>query len=473
MPLPRTLLLTLVSLFTFIAGYSQTQRIAGRWDGGISIAGTELGISVMFLEAGDSLSATIDIPVQNAMGLPLTGIQWRAPRIHFELPAGQGLAVFDGQSAGDSIAGTFKQSGFAGTFHLNRAPAQQPVEKRGEPLPYREEEVIVQSGALRLAGTLTLPRGSDRYPAVVMITGSGAQNRDEELFGFRPFRIIADHLTRKGIAVLRCDDRGVGGSTGSVSASTTADFADDALAEVQFLKSRPDIDVARIGLCGHSEGASVAPLAASRSNDVAFIVLLAPPAVPGDTITLSQIQSLAHERGATEEEVGRDLRRQRRLFDAVRFDTGWGELIGELRAQAEKGIHEMTREQRAAVVDTARVVQSIIDAQLAGLKSPWFRYFLDYDPAPTLEKVHCPVLAMFGERDKQVTVALNRGPLEAALKRGGNRDAAIEIIPGANHLFITAVTGSPLEYTGLKKEFVPGFLDSLSTWMLNHVRAGE
>ena len=454
-------------------GVSFAQSPDGPWIGSISVAGTELNIMVTFASNGDSVSATIDIPQQMALGLALKNVSWKPPKTHFELPAGPGLAVFDGTIAGDSVAGTFTQAGFLGKFRLERgkdvrrAAAAPPA----EPLPYNVEDIKYTSEGIPIAGTLTFPAGMGRHPAAVLITGSGAHNRDEELYGFRPFRVIADYLTRRGFAVLRCDDRGIGGSGGSKSAVTTADHALDVLAAVKYLRGRGEIDPGKIGLIGHSEGGIVAPMAAARSNDVAFVVLLAGPSIAGAKLIDYQIESQMRFGGASEEEILKELHREERAFAVVRADTGWAGLAGDLRREAAKGFASLSPERRQAIADSAAFVNANAEARLAGVRNPWFRYFIDFDPAPTLASVRCPVLAVFGELDRQVPVALNREPMDAALRKGKTTDWNIEVIPKANHLFITAVTGAPSEYPSLTKEFAPGFLDLIGGWITKRVAA--
>lgn len=439
----------------------------GRWDGAILVLGTELGISVAFTTVRDTLGATMDIPQQGAKDFPLVQVRWEAPRVHFELQGGPGLATFDGTLAGDSITGTFAQAGVTGTFRLRRAadsagPAPGPD---APPPPYREEEVTFTSGDVTLAGTLTLPEGPGRHPAVVLITGSGPQNRDEEIVGFRPFRLLADHLTRHGIAVLRYDDRGVGGSTGAVQHATSSDFAGDVLAAVALLRNRAEVRGDAIGLIGHSEGAIVGPLAATRSEDVAFLVLLAGTAVPGEAVLLEQLARIMRAGGAADSEVVRQQALQRRVFAAVRSDTGWERLRGDIEAEIRRGVERLPPEQRAAVADMDELVRSRTAQQIAGVRTPWFRAFLDYDPAEALARVAVPVLALFGERDLQVPPEQNVEPMRRALAEAGNRAVTIEIVPGVNHLFQRAETGSPSEYATLEKAFAPGVLERIAAWI--------
>ncbi|MCH8255340.1 MAG: alpha/beta fold hydrolase [Gemmatimonadetes bacterium] len=387
-----------------------------------------------------------------------------------ELPAGPGLAVFDGRQVGDSIGGAFTQAGLGGTFFLKRSSQAAAMPKEPpEPLPYAEEEVTFHNADITLAGTLTLPESGAPHPAVVMITGSGPQNRDEELFGFKPFHLIADHLTRNGIAVLRFDDRGVGGSTGSVSEATTEDFARDVLAAVDFLKNRSDIDPERIGLIGHSEGGIVAPLASSMSDDVAFMVLMAGTSVSGAEILIEQGALIMRASGATEADMEKQIAFQKRTFEAIRSGDGWDELAADLETRLRESIAEMPDSQRNAITDVDAYIDAQIQAQLTALQTPWLRYFLDYDPAVTLRTIDTPILALFGELDLQVPPAQNRGPLEQALRDGNHPDYTVRVLPRANHLFITATTGSPTEYATLEKVFVPEFLPLITEWILERV----
>jgi dienelactone hydrolase len=303
-----------------------------------------------------------------------------------------------------------------------------------------------------------------------MFTGSGPQNRDEELFGFRPFRVIADHLARHGVAALRCDDRGVGGSSGSTSESTTEDLAADALAEVTWLATRPEIDSKQIGALGHSEGALVAALAASRSSSVAFVVLLAGTSVSGERIVRAQAEAIAREQGASDEEVAKLRAQQDLLFKAIRTGEGWDATQEAARALGREQIARLPEVQRQAIADPDKVVDAAIERQLASAKSRWYRFFIDYDPAQTLSTLKCPVLALFGAKDLQAPAEMNRAAADEALKKAGNPDTTMKTYDGANHLFIKAGTGSPTEYPTLEKAFVPGLLDDVTDWILKRAR---
>jgi hypothetical protein len=465
----KTPLSTLLILLFSAGLHGQTTLKGTTWDGEIHISGIALKIAVTFHAPSDTPAATIDIPQQSAMGLPLINVVQKLPRVHFELQAVPGMAYFEGTLFADSITGIFVQAGQGGTFFLHPRRQEEAVSAIEEPVPYRQEEVKFNNGPVTLAGMLTLPPTGGKHPAVVMLTGSGPQNRDEEIFGFKPFRLIADALTRHDVAVLRYDDRGVGGSSRGPAGATTEDFAKDALAAVQYLLTRKDINPAQIGLCGHSEGAIAAPLAADRSHDVAFLVLLAGPGVPGDTLVLWQLVTLARAGGTGEKQIADAVALQHRIYDAVRTGRGWEEIHASMSEQIGRSVSEIPEEQRRSLGDSAKFVAAATDAKIAAAKSPWFAFFVSYDPAPTLRRTQCPVLALFGSLDMQVPPSLAMKPLESALREGGNKDVTVRVMPGANHLFQAATTGYPSEYGTLKKAFVPGFLDTLTAWVTGHV----
>ncbi len=470
---PRTLALIVV-IAAVITPRLAAQDLTGRWAGAIQIAGTELGIFVEFSGSGEELTATIDIPQQGAAGIPLSNVSHIQDTVHFELPAGPGVAVFHGVHHQDSITGDFTQAGIKGAFVIAReaAGASQPdASEEATNLPYHAEEVTFSNGEIQLAGTLTIPEGAGPHPAVVMITGSGPQNRDEELFGFKLFGVIADSLTREGIAVLRYDDRGVGGSTGNVTDATSEDFAGDVLAAVSLLKARPEIDGTQIGLVGHSEGGVVAPLVAERSSDVAYMVLLAGTALSGDEILFAQGELIMRANGATDDQLAANRHVQEQIFHAIRTGTGWEEVRATLEQQVRAGLAVLPTEQREAIADADAFVNTQVEAQIQSSQTKWLRYFIDYDPAPALARIKVPVLALFGELDLQVPAKANRDRMEKVFTSSQHRSYRLEILPRANHLFLTATTGSPSEYAAMKKEFVPELMPLMISWI--HEQAGS
>jgi hypothetical protein len=443
--------------------------IIGVWDGAIDIVGKSIGISMTFKVKKAELKASVDIPEQSAFALPLNSVRFDSSKIYCELPAGARVAVFEGFLKGDSVRGIFKQGGMTGTFHLVRGTAKKEVVQSEEIVPYKKEEVVFHNDTLKLAGTLTIPSTPGPHPAVVMITGSGPQNRDEELFGMKPFKIIADHFARNGIAVLRYDDRGVGGSTGSTSQSTTAELAEDVLAAIHFLQSRNDINPKQIGLCGHSEGGIVGPLAASKSRDVTFVICIAGTGVDGRKTILAQQEAIMRADSASEDAIQKALKVSELAFDLALSRKDSVEGRKALRVALVDQMNAMTTEQRKAITNEEEFIKIQMESQIAAFQSPWFKYFLTYGPSLALEKVKCPLLALFGGLDLQVLAELNKNAMESALKKGGNKDYTFRIFPKANHLFLNAITGSPSEYSRLKKEFVPGFLETMSDWIAKRV----
>ncbi len=442
-------------LLNSAGGWAQSGA-AGHWEGEIEILGQSLTIRVDLSAAGDSLRGSIDIPQQGAVGLPLRSVRATGSALSFELPAGPGLATFDGTMLGDSVRGVFRQAGMTGSFRLRRGTTPPPAIP-GPPPPYTVQDVRFSHDGISLAGTLTIPPSPGLQPAVILLTGSGAQTRDEDVFGFKVFATLADTLTRAGMAVLRFDDRGTGGSTGSLRDATTLDYVDDARSAFEFLSTVPGIDRSRIGILGHSEGGVAGALAAAEQTGIAFLVLMAGPAVRGDSLILGQVQTLGRAAGLTPAEIQNQLSLQRRVFNAVRADSGWDSLRLRILGEGKR---------RSPGNDS--LVAAQVDRQLRAVRTPWFRCFIDLDPAEALRTLSIPVLAVFGEMDVQVPPATNRPVLEALKREGGRGNIAIAVIPGANHLFQNARTGLPDEYATLKKEFSGEFLGTLIPWLGKH-----
>ena len=438
--------------------------VAGPWSGTIDLPGVSLKMRVVFTPAGQGLTGTIDIPQQGATGLPLRDVRVDGANVRFELPTAATTAVFAGVLSEKGIAGTFTQGPATGTFSLTRAVVSAPP----PPPPYREENVTFANGSVTLAGTLTLPEGAGPFPAVVLITGSGAQTRDEEVFGFKVFQVLADHLTRQGIAVLRYDDRGVGGSTGSIPQSTTADFAGDALSGLALLQARPEIARASVGLVGHSEGAVAAAIAAARSRDVAFVVLVAGTGVRGDEVLRQQARDAARALGASESQIDGIVAAHRQMTDAAIAGAGREALSDAAARLIRAQVDGLPPAQRAAVGDVDAFVQARAPAAVTSMMTPWMRFLLTFDPATALAQVTCPVLAVFGAKDIQVPPSLNRKPVEASLAKN-TRTKVVEY-PTANHLFQDAITGQVAEYQVLDKAFVAGFLADLTSWIRETTR---
>jgi uncharacterized protein len=330
--------------------------------------------------------------------------------------------------------------------------------------PYRTEALSVTNGSVTLSGTLTVPQGPGPFPAVVLITGSGAQNRDEEVAGFKVFAVLADHLTRNGVAVFRHDDRGISQSTGRIPTSTTADFADDALAGIARLAAMPEIDPARIGLLGHSEGAAAAAIAAAKSPNVKFIVMLAGPGIPGHLVTRRQATDAAKAMGAADDAVARIDREYRAVTDTLRGGASEDALATAVKNLITAQLEAQPAAQRAAIGDIPTFVEQRYRQAVRDFTLPWMQFFMTFDPAEALRKVSVPVFGAFGILDTQVLPELNERPVREAL--AGNSRATIKVYPEANHLFQRAKTGLVSEYGTLDKSFLPGLLDDVTTWIL-------
>lgn len=448
---------------------AETPDVAGQWQGKIVLPGAALEIIVALAEQDGAWTGAIDVPAQGATGIPLHDITVAGDAVYFEMLTGPQLAAFDGQVQPDgSISGAFSQSGITGSFELAR-----PEASAAEPLPYREEEVTFQNDDVTLAGTLTLPEGDGPFPALILLSGSGQQDRDEALPivpDYKPFREIADTLTRQGIAVLRYDDRGVGGSTGDPSVATSADFATDATAALAYLQGRSEIDSQQIGFLGHSEGGMLAAMAAADNPDVAFVISMAGTAVDGYQTLLKQVERLALASGASQADADAVVAQQQFILDLA-LDQNWPDLEAELTAIAESQAAGLTDEQKAAIGgDVNALIKQQVASQVQIFQSPWYQFFLRYNPADDLAKVSAPVLGIFGGNDTQVDAEQNSAALQAALDLAGNTDVTIEVLPRANHLFQEATTGGVDEYASLPPRLMPTFLETVSQWLLAQVQ---
>jgi len=432
----------------------------GRWEGVTRIVALgELPIAVAFELSGDELLAAMDI--QGGIGLELVNVALDENRIHFELESPFGQAIWDGEVRDGVIDGEFTQAGAEGIFRLERA---------GDPEPsrFRSEEVAFTNGEIVLGGELTLPDGNGPYPAVVLISGSGDQTRDVDVAGFRLFAVLADELAEAGIASLRYDDRGVGESSGDGLQATIDDRAADVEAAVDLLRARDDIDAARIGLMGHSEGGMVAPLAAGRSDGVAFVVLLAAPVVPGTELLETQ-QELLELSGTPPDQIEQYQTIQRLVFEAIASGQGWDDVERAIRALAHQQVNALPEQTRQALGDLDDYVDVIVSQDMEAWQSPWFASTLQHDSAAAITALSVPVLALFGELDTQVRAGPNAIAVSEAIAASDVPSHAVGTVLGANHLFQSASTGNPDEYDLLRPEFTPEFLDLLLEWLGENV----
>lgn len=448
-------------------GGAETQNIEGIWIGTLKVSMVEMRIVFKISKSQNgSLAATMDSPDQGAKNIPMDEVTFENNRLHLELKLVQGK--YDGVMNEDgSIDGTWQQSGLSVPLVLKRtdeAPKLNRPQEPKKPYPYIEEEVSYENekAQIKLAGTLTLPRSGGPFPAVILITGSGAQDRNETIVGHRPFLVLADHLTRNGIAVLRVDDRGVGGSTGNVLDATSEAFAGDMLAGVKFLKNRKDVRPGQIGLIGHSEGGIIAPIAAAQSPDIAFIILMAGTGLTGEDILHSQSDLVLKAAGASDEIIALQHSALRQILDVMKSQKDRSAAEKEIRRVMTDVFSKLSPKEKEAMGMT----EATVEIQLKMILSEWFRFFVTYDPKPTLMKVKCPVLAINGQLDLQVPPKENLSAIEQALKAGGNTQYTIRILPQHNHLFQRAQTGAISEYAKIEETISPIALELISQWIL-------
>ncbi|MGH7730434.1 MAG: alpha/beta hydrolase family protein [Candidatus Eiseniibacteriota bacterium] len=473
----RTRLLALMALSGLLlaaplAAGAEAPRIDGIWRGSLEGA-LRLVVHIERTPAG-ALRGTMDSPDQGAMGLPIDAVAFANDSLRFTMRQIGGEYVARLAAGGDSLDGVWRQSGMALPLVLLRggvvAPPRRP-QVPNRPFPYDTAAVTFdnpEAAGVRLAGTLTVPRGKGPFPCALLVTGSGPEDRDEAVFGHRPFLVLADHLTRNGIAVLRVDDRGVGGSTGRFAEATSEDFASDVLASVEFLKGRKEIDRRRIGLIGHSEGGLIAPMVATRRKDVAFIVLMAGPGIPGDSTLMLQSAAIRRSIGIAEESIAAEMAASRRTYACLNAGDSLGALR-EARELVRLQIASLPESQRAAVGD----LDSAGAAAIRPLFTPWMRFFIRYDPRPTLPRVTCPVLAINGSKDLQVLAKENLAGIESALKAGGHRHYSVKELPGLNHLFQTCTLCTIAEYLQLEETMAPVALDEMTRWIQARATAGR
>jgi pimeloyl-ACP methyl ester carboxylesterase len=469
-----TLLIIGSAFFIVLAQQKDSSGISieGIWEGKLKVPGAELRIVFNVSKNSDgTLIATLDSPDQGVSDIPVEEVIFKDSTLHLEVKSAG--SVFEGKVSADFliIEGEWKQSGQTLPLIVKRVDKAVEIlrpQVPKKPYPYIEEEITYENkdAGILLAGTLTLPPGNPPFPAVLFITGSGPQDRDETIYNHRPFLVLADYLTRQGIAVLRVDDRGVGESTGDFSQATSEDFASDVLAGIGYLKTRKEINPEQIGLIGHSEGGLIAPMVAVKSRDVAFIVLMAGTGLTGEEILYLQGALISRAMGISEEDITKNRQFNEKIFSLIREEKDEKMIEEKLHQMFMADWTELNEEEKKAIGDP----EVYLKAQLQSLLSPWLKFFLTYDPKPTLNKVKCPVLAINGEKDLQVPQKENLSAIEDALKTGGNQDYTIKELPGLNHLFQTAQTGVPSEYAKIEETISPVALKIIGDWILEKTR---
>ncbi len=463
----------LISLFILIVItnqlYSQNlDKFVGNWDGTLKTKGIVLRIIFKITKVNDTtLDAKFDVPEQFAYNVPIDKIYIKGDTItlknfnfHIKLT---------GFVKDSTFIGFYKQLQYTANIILtNNKDYKMSDFSRPQtpkpPYPYKTEEVKIEDKehGITLAGTLTIPDYKKNYPAVVMVTGSGPQNRDEELFMHKPFLVIADYLTRHGIAVLRYDDRGFGESVGNYNMSTTKDFADDAMMVVNYLRKHNNIDKNNIGIIGHSEGGIIAEmLAADKKNKINFIVLLAAPGVKTSELMLDQNRDISTLNKIDTAIINRNYKLNSELYQVIKTEKNNLNANKKIQKVFDKYTKDLTEKQREEQGLTKNFINSIIFQSL----TPWFKYFIKIEPADYLQKITCPVLALGGEKDLQIKANKNLKAIKDNISKNGNKNVTVKEMPELNHLFQHCETGLPQNYKDIKETFAPEALKIISDWI--------
>ena len=457
------------AILTSLSIYAQ--NISGKWNGILKVQGTQLKLVFNITKTDKGYSSTMDSPDQGAKGIPVTSTSYENSILKLEISSA-GIQYEGTLDKENVFVGTFKQAGQSYPLNLTKEKVEKEKVIRPQeptkPYPYYSEDVKFENkkDKIVLAGTLTLPEKDGSFPSVILISGSGPQNRDEELLGHKPFLILADHLTKNGIAVLRFDDRGTAESTGDFKTATSLDFARDVEFAIKYLQTRKEINKNQIGLIGHSEGGIIAPMVAAESKDIKFIVLLAGTGIRGDQLLLLQQELIGKASGISDSDLQKARVINKGAFDIVLKSSNTDSLKIELTSYIKQAIKDNPESEKPAGMSE----DDYVKLQVNQLTSPWMKYFIKYNPAPILEKVKCPVLAINGEKDLQVPAKINLDTIKKALEKGGNENVTTKELSNLNHLFQECKTGSPSEYATIEQTFSPIALEEISNWILKQTK---
>jgi len=444
------------------------QNVLGDWNGALEVQGMQLRLVFHITADGENLKATMDSPDQGANGIPVNKVVLNEKKLTIEMPKMGIKYTSTVNKDGTEIDGTFNQGSMSLPLKMTRKKlAKKELVRPQEPKSFDYQQVEVKfenpKGGHELAGTLTIPKDGKFEKVVILISGSGPQDRNEELLGHKPFLVLSDHFTKRGIAVLRYDDRGVAKSTGSFKGSTSRDFADDTHAAVSFLKKRKDMAGKKIGLCGHSEGGMIAPMVASEDADIDFIVLLAGPGIKIPEVMMLQLYKISEAEEVSDETRKTNVIIGKQMFDYI-FDN-----VKMSKEELKKGLTEMLSEGFDSLPEAEREYEEkekFIEEGLKMMLDDWFLYFMQFDPANYLTKVKCPVLAINGELDMQVTPKENLEGIKSSLANAGNKNVTIKEFKSLNHLFQKSETGAPSEYPKLEETFNEEAMKLVSDWIL-------
>ena len=450
-------------IFIFSIQMVISQEIIGTWHGLLDI-GQKLRLDIHISKNGDSYSGKLDSPDQGAKDIPATKVEFSNNTLVFEV---KNLGVtYSGVLIKDSIDGTFRQGGFSTKLLLSRTEvivkkANRPQEPKA-PFEYLEEEVSFENKVekFNLAGTLTYPKGEGPFPAVILVSGSGPQDRNEEIVEHKPFWVIADYLTKQGFAVLRYDDRGTAQSKGNFTSATSVELSQDAESAFDFLKTNPKINASKICIAGHSEGAMISVMLAARRKDIHSIALLAGPGIQGGELLLLQQYLINKANGVPEKSNKAMQRYNRKIYDIVLKCKN----LEEVRPILEKKVRKTLKKTKESELIGYPSKEALIQESINTICNPWMFYFIKYNPKADLEKVNCHVLALNGSKDLQVPPKENLGAMKLYIPKS-NTSQIFKELPNLNHLFQECETGSPTEYGTIEQTIQPEVLKIMSDWL--------
>ena len=465
----KKIVLSIVTFLFSITAFGQD--IPGQWNGILKVQGTQLRIVFNITKTESGYTSTMDSPDQAVTGIPVTTANFENSILKLAIV---NMSIeYEGKLENDNkIIGNFKQGGLSFPMDLSKGVIekekiirpQEPV----KPYPYYSEEITFEnsSAGITLAGTLTLPKKEGVYSAVVLISGSGPQNRDEEVFGHKPFLVLSDYLTKNGIAVLRYDDRGTASSKGVFKTATSMDFSTDAEAALKYLQTRKEINKKKIGLIGHSEGGIIAPIIAGNSKDVSFIVLLAGTGIQGYQLLLMQQELIGRASGISDADLLKANALSKGAFDII-INT---EDSDQLNTQLTDYLIQNSKDNPSSNKPEGVSDEDFVKFQVSQITSPWMKCFIKYDPSNALEKVKCPVLAINGEKDLQVPPKENLEAIGKALAKGGNKKVTCKELPNMNHMLQECKTGLPAEYPNIENTISPVALSEILGWIQDQTK---
>jgi len=457
----------LIFILSIVSAFSQD--LSGDWSGKAKRGDKEITFVFNIKKEGTNYSSVMNVPTFRISGMKPAVTTFTNGKLTID-GSNLGMSyIADFNTELQQFEGNYKEGGIEMELNLKKGSVEIADQRRPQepvkPYPYYEEEVVFKNNEanITLAGTLTLPNKNGIFPVAILISGSGPQDRDETFMGHKPFLVLADHLTKQGIGVLRFDDRGQGESTGDFGNATTEDFSKDVLSAIAYLKTRKDVDKKNIGLIGHSEGGIIAPLAANNTNDVAFMVLLASTGISGTE--LSVIQSKTLRQFPVKDEKAYE-ENSRKAIAIVTSDKSEEEIKTELTAHYNNFLRPIL----SGLNVPEKNINAFINNQVNTSIKPWSRYFLLYNPADEIEKLQIPVLSLNGSKDTQVNAKINQNGIRQALIKGGNKDYKILELENLNHFFQECDTGKMDEYRKIEQTFSPIALKEISKWVLEHIK---